>query len=31
MQHSGHTGLFFLTETIIEIKLVRPTEVCGEV
>ena len=29
-QHSGHTVYFFQTD-IIEIQLVRPTEVCGKV
>ena len=30
-QHSGHKGQNLKTETIIEIQLVRPTEVCGKV
>ena len=30
-QHSGLTGHFFLTETTVEIQVVRPTEVCGKV
>ena len=29
--HNGHIGLFFRSEKKLEIKLVRPTEVCGKV